>query len=206
MPTQPKRSHHASCRHGPTENEALLKSGEGLFGKTKLPASRAPCVSTATGTMGFNYGSHFRQGCLSAGHLLNAFVGETPLPKQGSQHRDTHAVSSDWGDFRDPSINLSIEWKDVKEGGTVHDGTHRTIFPLDRTWMMPISQNHDSKKPGNPDTSGPWDEMGGSGSARLRKEPEGLCSKQAKIIQQPFSTAQMEWFLFWEREIKIALV
>lgn len=59
----------------------------------------------------------------------------------------------------------------------MHDGMRRTIFPLDRTWMMLISQNHNSKKTGNPDTSGPWDEMGGSGSARLRKEPEGLCSK-----------------------------
>lgn len=56
--------------------------------------------------------------------------------------------SSDGGDFRDPSINLSIERKDVKEGGTAHDGMRRTIFPLDRTWMTPISQNHDSKKYG----------------------------------------------------------
>jgi len=30
--------------------------------------------------------------------------------------------------------------------------------------------------------------------------------KHAKIILQPFSTAQMEWLLFWDQEIKIALL
>lgn len=30
--------------------------------------------------------------------------------------------------------------------------------------------------------------------------------KHAKIILQPFSTTQMEWLLFWDQEIKIALL
>lgn len=30
--------------------------------------------------------------------------------------------------------------------------------------------------------------------------------KHTKIILQPFSTAQTEWLLFWDQEIKIALL
>lgn len=200
MPAQPKCLHHARCWHSIPTDRALLKAGEKRSIWENEPVFVECCVATATGMMGFNYSSSFRQGWLLAGHLLQGAV--MLGPRQGIQHGDTCATSTDWGDLGDPSTNVSNEHKDVKRGETTRSGKHGAISPLDSALVMPISQNRCSKK---------WRSLiiGQNGRKRLWKIKEGarrFCSKQAKNITQPFSTAQMEWLLFWDREIKIASV
>lgn len=151
--------------------------------------------------MGFNYGSHFRQGCLSAGHLLHVFVGETPVPKQGSQHRETHAVL----------------WQ-RRFQGSEHQSQHRTKRCQGRRnrarWdaqdHLSIRQNMDDahlpkprlQKIRNPDTSGSWDEMGGSGSARLRKEPEGCAQSRRRSSSSHFLQHKWNGFYFGSGRLK----
>lgn len=105
MPVQPKHLHHARCWHGIPTNRALLKASEKRSIWENEPVFVECCVSTATGMMGFNCSSSLRQGWLLAGHLLRGAV--MLGPRQGIQHGDICATSSDWGDFGDPSIVFS---------------------------------------------------------------------------------------------------
>lgn len=70
--------------------------------------------------------------------------------------------------------------------------------------MMPTSQNHhlkasDARRQGM--TGGKRDSV-----PRDKTSGQKVLLEQAKILLQPSSTAQMEWLLFWDQEIKIALL